>query len=78
MECCVLSDQVTVNDAGVKKEFNFILFYFILFFGGGGRGFTFNNKLNPYPSWIPYIRIRIFNIWTEQKGLWYGYTKDGF
>ena len=26
MECSVLSDQVTVNDAGVKKEFNFILF----------------------------------------------------
>ena len=44
MECCVLSDQVTVNDAGMKKEFNFILFYFILFYfifflgGGGGVG----------------------------------------
>ena len=37
MECCVLSDQVTVNDAGMKKEFNFILFYFI-FFGGGVGG----------------------------------------
>ena len=33
MECSVLSDQVTVNDAGVKKEFNFILF-FEVFWGG--------------------------------------------
>lgn len=73
MDCSVLSDQVTVNDAGVKKEFNFILFFENFFLG-----FTFNNKPNPYPSWIPYIRIRIFNIWTEQKGLWYGHTKDGF
>ena len=31
MECSVLSDQVTVNDAGVKKEFNFILFFEIIF-----------------------------------------------
>lgn len=72
MECSVLSNQVTVNDAGVKKEFNFILLFEIFL------GFTFNNKPNPYPSWILYIRIRIFKIWTEQKGLRYGYTKDGF
>ena len=31
MECSVLSDQVTVDDAGVKKEFNFILFFEIFF-----------------------------------------------
>ena len=73
MDCSVLSDQVTVNDAGVKKEFNFIL-CFEIFLGG----LPLIKKPNPYPSWIPYIRIRIFNIWTEQKGLWYGHTKDGF
>lgn len=33
MECSVLSDQVTVNDAGVKKEFNFILFFENFFLG---------------------------------------------
>ena len=33
MECSVLSDQVTVNDAGVKKEFNFTLFSEIFFLG---------------------------------------------
>ena len=33
MECSVLSDQVTVNGAGVKKEFNFILFFEIFFLG---------------------------------------------
>ena len=33
MDCSVLSDQVTVNDAGVKKEFNFILFFEIFFLG---------------------------------------------
>ena len=31
MDCSVLSDQVTVNDAGVKKEFNFTLFFEIFF-----------------------------------------------
>ena len=31
MECSVLSDQVTVDDAGVKKEFNFNLFFEIFF-----------------------------------------------
>ena len=33
MDCSVLSDQVTVNDAGVKKEFNFILILENFFLG---------------------------------------------